>query len=292
MHIQRASDALLCQVFPATLKGQARTWFYSLPPGTIPSFVKLAKVFVEQFVANRRIAKDSSHLSGIRQNEGESLKEYFQRFSTEARQIPGVDPELLRGVFLGGLRPGPFYSALMRDTVHSYADLIHRVEAQISADEAINAHKKQFEQISGKRKGAPGMDNSFSQQKKHGKNNLPHRSPSPRREPRQEKEYTPLNTSQANVLMAIRDQENVKWPHPLKPNVGNQEQYCHFHRSRGHTTEACWQLKEEVERLIRQGYLRQFIKNTPTRDEVGPTGGQNQQQRQPLNTIQMVGEIE
>ncbi|KAI0527670.1 hypothetical protein KFK09_003275 [Dendrobium nobile] len=163
MHIQRASDALLCQVFPATLKGQARTWFYSLPPGTIPSFVKLAKIFVEQFVANRRIAKDSSHLSGIRQNEGESLNEYFQRFSTEARQIPGVDPELLRGVFLGGLRPGPFYSTLMRDTVHSYADMIHRVEAQISTDEAINAHRKQFEQISEKRKGAPGMNNSFSQ---------------------------------------------------------------------------------------------------------------------------------
>ncbi|KAI0511229.1 hypothetical protein KFK09_011854 [Dendrobium nobile] len=38
--------------------------------------------------------------------------------------------------------------------------------------------------------------------------------------------------------MAIRDQENVKWPHPLKLNVENQEEYCHFHRSRGHTTKA------------------------------------------------------
>ncbi|KAI0500675.1 hypothetical protein KFK09_018891 [Dendrobium nobile] len=142
MHIQRAPDALLCQVFPATLKGQARTWFYSLPARSIPLFVKLVKLFVEQFVVNRRMVKDSSHLSGICQNEGEYLKEYFQRFSTEARQIPGVDPELLRGVFLGGLRPDPFHSALMCETVHSYADLIHRVEAQISADEAINAHRK------------------------------------------------------------------------------------------------------------------------------------------------------
>ncbi|XP_020690604.1 uncharacterized protein LOC110105437 [Dendrobium catenatum] len=183
MHIQRASDALLCQVFPATLKEQARTWFYSLPPGTIPSFIKLAKVFVEQFVANRRIAKDSSHLSGIRQNERESLKEYFQQFFTEARQIPGVDPKLLRWVFLGGLHPGPFYSALMRDTVHSYANLIHRVEAQISTDEAINAHMKQFEQINGKRKGAHGMDNSFSQHKKQRQNDLPPRPPLPRWEP-------------------------------------------------------------------------------------------------------------
>ncbi|KAL0909137.1 hypothetical protein M5K25_023669 [Dendrobium thyrsiflorum] len=292
MHIQRASDALLCQFFPATLKGQARTWFYSLPAGTIPLFVKLAKLFVEQFVANRRMVKDSSHLSGIRQNEGESLKEYFQRFSTEARQIPGVDPELLRGVFLGGLRPGPFYSALMRDTVPSYADLIHHVEAQISADEAINAHRKQFEQIGGKRKSTPGEDNSSSQWKKPDNYNLPPRPTQPRREFQQVEEYTPLNTSRANVLMAIRDQENIKWPNPLKTNVGNQEQYCYFHRSRGHTTEACKQLKDEIERLIQQGYLRQFVKDPPTWGKTGPAGGQNQpQQTQPLNKIQMVGEI-
>ncbi|KAI0515705.1 hypothetical protein KFK09_008371 [Dendrobium nobile] len=91
--------------------------------------------------------------------------------------------------------------------------------------------------------------------------------------------------------MAIRDQESVKWPYPLKPNTGNQEQYCHFHRSRGHTTEACRQLKEEIERLIRQGYLRQFVKNPTVREETVPTGGQDQQ-KQSTNNRQMVGEIE
>ncbi|KAH0470708.1 hypothetical protein IEQ34_000431 [Dendrobium chrysotoxum] len=30
----------------------------------------------------------------------------------------------------------------MRDIVHSYDDLIHHVEAQISVDESINAHRK------------------------------------------------------------------------------------------------------------------------------------------------------
>ncbi|XP_020588161.1 uncharacterized protein LOC110029980 [Phalaenopsis equestris] len=163
MHIQCASDALLCQVFPATLKGQARTWFYSLSGDTINTFNKLAKLFAEQFIANQRIIKDSSHLSEIRQSEGESLKDYFRRFSTEARQIPEVDPELLRGVFCWGLRLGPFHSSLMRETVHSYADLVHRVEAQISADEAIIAHKEQFERSGGKRKNNAGDTNQISQ---------------------------------------------------------------------------------------------------------------------------------
>ncbi|KAH0467129.1 hypothetical protein IEQ34_004367 [Dendrobium chrysotoxum] len=61
----------------------------------------------------------------------------------------------------------------------------------------------------------------------------------------------------------------------------------------GHTTEAYKPLKNEIERLIRQGYLQQFIQDSPARDEARFTGGQNQQQeRQPLNNIQMVGEIE
>ncbi|KAI0520317.1 hypothetical protein KFK09_007789 [Dendrobium nobile] len=91
--------------------------------------------------------------------------------------------------------------------------------------------------------------------------------------------------------MAIRDEQSVKWPNPLKPNLGNQEQYCHFHCSRGHTTEACKQLKEEIERLIRQGYLGRFIANPPGRKDIPPTGGQPTQ-RQPQNNRQMVGEIE
>ncbi|XP_020679083.1 uncharacterized protein LOC110097176 [Dendrobium catenatum] len=78
----------------------------------------------------------------------------------------------------------------------------------------------------------------------------------------------------------------------LKPNTGNQDQYCHFHHSHGHTTKACRQLKEEIERLNRQGYLRQFIRDSPTREETHLNGGQNQQQRPPVNNRIAVGEIE
>ncbi|KAL0360968.1 UNVERIFIED_CONTAM: hypothetical protein Sradi_3781300 [Sesamum radiatum] len=32
-----------------------------------------------------------------------------------------------------------------------------------------------------------------------------------------------------------------------------------FHREKGHDTEECFQLKEENERLVRQGYFKEFI---------------------------------
>lgn len=36
--------------------------------------------------------------------------------------------------------------------------------------------------------------------------------------------------------------------------------YCDFHRDRGHLTEECYQLKEEIERLVQEGHLREFVR--------------------------------
>ncbi|KAK8970579.1 hypothetical protein KSP40_PGU022097 [Platanthera guangdongensis] len=112
--------------------------------GVLHNFRELAHLFVDQFIASRQIVRDPSHLSVICKNEGESLRDFFRRFTNEARQIAKVDSELLHGVFLGGHCPSRLYYALMRETVTSYADLMHRVEAQIAADEAIEAHHQQF----------------------------------------------------------------------------------------------------------------------------------------------------
>ncbi|XP_020589399.1 uncharacterized protein LOC110030814 [Phalaenopsis equestris] len=245
--------------------------------GTVNTFNELARLFAEQFIANRWIIKNSSHLSGIRQSEGESLKDYFRSFSAEARQILGVGPELLWGFFLRG-SPRTLLFITVRETVHSYAELVHRVEAQITADEAISAHKEQVEKFGEKRKGNSKNKNQSSQWRKseQPKNcDLLIQLAGQRTEYQPKKEYTPLNTSHANILMAIKDEQAIKWPNPLKPNTGNQEQYCHFHRSRGHTTEACKLLREEIERLIQQGYLGRFIENKLAGNDNVAIGGNN-----------------
>ncbi|XP_020579582.1 uncharacterized protein LOC110024136 [Phalaenopsis equestris] len=182
----------------------------------------------------------------------------------------------------------------MHETIRSYADLVHRVEAQITADDAINAHKEQFEKFGGKHKGDAGDNNQSSQRRKFEQQRNRDIIPQPagqRTEYRPKKEYTPLNTSRANILMSIKDEQAVKWPHALKPNSGDQEQYCHFHRSRGHSTEACKKLKEEIERLIKQGYLGRFVKNKPADIDNASAGGQHTP-RQQHGGQPVVGEIQ
>ncbi|XP_011092657.1 uncharacterized protein LOC105172779 [Sesamum indicum] len=53
----------------------------------------------------------------------------------------------------------------------------------------------------------------------------------------------------------------LKWPRHIRftPAKKFSSKYCKFHRERGHDTKECFQLKDEIERLIRQGYFKELV---------------------------------
>ncbi|XP_011083381.1 uncharacterized protein LOC105165923 [Sesamum indicum] len=73
--------------------------------------------------------------------------------------------------------------------------------------------------------------------------------------------YTPLNTTRTKALLTVEKSDMLKWPRHTRftPAKKFSIKYCKFHRERGHDTEECYQLKDEIERLIRQGYFKQLV---------------------------------
>ena len=61
-------------------------------------------------------------------------------------------------------------------------------------------------------------------------------------------------------MNAIAHEPYIKRPHPIRhgPNTDKMK-YCSFHKDHGHTTNQCQKLKDELEFLIRKGYLKEFI---------------------------------
>ncbi|GKU87454.1 hypothetical protein SLEP1_g1850 [Rubroshorea leprosula] len=49
MQVKKASDALMCKIFPSTLRGNARTWYYNVQPNSISSYAELAASFTTKF---------------------------------------------------------------------------------------------------------------------------------------------------------------------------------------------------------------------------------------------------
>ncbi|KAL2506156.1 Ribonuclease H [Abeliophyllum distichum] len=55
----------------------------------------------------------------------------------------------------------------------------------------------------------------------------------------------------------------LEWPQRMAapPSKRDKRKYCHFHRDNGRDTENCFQLKEELERLLKRGFLARYMKN-------------------------------
>jgi len=66
MSLYTLDDAVLCRVFPTSLKGAALNWFTKLSPNSIDSFATLVAKFETQFVTSRPHHLISIALVGIR----------------------------------------------------------------------------------------------------------------------------------------------------------------------------------------------------------------------------------
>ena len=75
------------------------------------------------------------------------------------------------------------------------------------------------------------------------------------------KNFTPLNTPIDQVLMQIKDEGALTFPGKLKGDAStrSRDKYCRFHRDHDHDMSKCYDLKKQIEALIRQGKLQRFV---------------------------------
>nr|KYP42915.1 hypothetical protein KK1_035664 [Cajanus cajan] len=85
-------EAIMCKVFPTSLRGPALNWFTRLPPGSVDSFTTLSSRFVIQFATSRPHQLTSIALINIRQEKKESLRTFMERFGKMTLSIRNLDP--------------------------------------------------------------------------------------------------------------------------------------------------------------------------------------------------------
>ena len=88
--------------------------------------------------------------------------------------------------------------------------------------------------------------------------------------------------------MQIKDDPSLKWSEKMKgdPNKPNRNKYCRFHRDHGHDTDECFDLKQQVENLIRQGKLKSFLGRDHKDEKL--KGKAEESSRPPLGEIRVI----
>ncbi|KAL0420801.1 UNVERIFIED_CONTAM: hypothetical protein Slati_3103000 [Sesamum latifolium] len=61
--------------------------------------------------------------------------------------------------------------------------------------------------------------------------------------------------------MAVEEKGLITRPRSWRdtPQRPKSDKFCRFHKNYGHSTEECRHLKNEIERLIQNGYLQEYV---------------------------------
>ncbi|KAL0428293.1 UNVERIFIED_CONTAM: hypothetical protein Slati_3004100 [Sesamum latifolium] len=245
--LHRYTDGIKCRVFVTTFAGAAQQWFNQLPIGAIGSFQEFRSLFLHQFASSRKVRKTELSLFAVRQKEDELLKEYLQRFNTAALEVPAATQEVKACAFSQGLLDGDFFKSLAKKSVSKFDALLARAAKYINTEEAQAAKK-----------------DSRGEKRKEVREDAPSKKPfadlRDRKPPFQRVKtvYTPLTVPITQAFMAIEEKGLVTRPRSWRdtPQRPKSDKFYHFHNDYGYTTEEYRHLKNEIERLIQNGYLQ------------------------------------
>jgi hypothetical protein len=87
----RGNDATMAKSFIIALEGPALMWYSRLPPLSIDSWKTLRDKFLLNFQGYRPKTNALAELSFCRQQEKETLREYYKKFLLLKSQLPSVD---------------------------------------------------------------------------------------------------------------------------------------------------------------------------------------------------------
>ncbi|PKI69393.1 hypothetical protein CRG98_010191 [Punica granatum] len=217
-------EQFVVATFQESLSESALNWFMSLQAEDIPSWIELAKKFVEQYQYNIETPRSFLELSTMEMAEGQKFEKYATDWRSEAaKHFPPICEAQQIQMFHGTLK-GAYYSHLM-------------------------SHKSSFSEmiIAGKppasRVPQPAQQTPATQSQQSGTTQF-----------RQRIQFTPLPTPLSHIYRQILAGDMIRPTVPGPSFVpANQDQslHCEYHSSAlGHTTDNCWKLREEVQKLI------------------------------------------
>ncbi|XP_060958922.1 uncharacterized protein LOC133030310 [Cannabis sativa] len=303
MRTSQVSGDLKCMLFPVTLTGAGKTWFNKWKKHSITSWDKLSSDFKKEFRAARSRKPECSSLANVKQQPGESLKAYINRFNIEAAKVKNVDDSGRLMALGAGITHGSLlWDSLQGRGAPTIDEFMKRAQKYINIEEARLANNLPLP--SGQPVSAtttttstnpkattanpPTTNNSGHNNKRKGDNG------GDQNNAKKSKGYQSMFTiyselveTQETIYVANEHRVAFRIPEPLKGSGAKRDpsKYCQYHKDIGHTTNECRNLRDEIKTLIRNGPLAHYARNR----QYNQQGANAQQHVAPRANVQPQG---
>ena len=214
-------------------------------------------------------------------------------FTRGMLEVDKADDKVHLTTFKAGLKSRDFVASLAKNPSKTMAESLLKAEKYMNAEEAlaaINGAEKNKEKKKEKEDDRRGQKRDRADRRNDdGNRRREDKNPRPTK-------FTPLMMPVDQILTEIRDEPSLKWPRPLHsaPSLRDKRKYCRFHKDHGHCTEDCRDLKEQIEELICNGKLQQYVKrgDSDEYDQKSQQGGSRRDENHPPRRPQSaLGEI-
>ncbi|XP_074375294.1 uncharacterized protein LOC141717076 [Apium graveolens] len=265
MEVYQVPKMTRCRLFAASLRGSAQQWFSKLGPASIRTWRQLEDLFVRQFQSTLHYSPPVATLANIKQREGEPLAEYFRRFNAEVPKVRGASEETIKNFLIAGLKEGSkFWKSLQASEPRTLAEFYEQAEPFKRVEKSMR-ELKISESYRDKRDRSSSPD---ERRKTYRRSSSPNKSSRGKETNKDSgkpytskwQTHTPLVASIDHIYATYAGNGVFRKATPLTDyNKRDTSKYCAYHEATGHDTADCRQLKDEIETLIRQGKLTEWV---------------------------------
>ncbi|GKA20276.1 reverse transcriptase domain-containing protein [Tanacetum coccineum] len=238
-----------CHMFNSTLIENARVVFDKLPKELIGSYEDLRTTFRENYLQQTKHIKDPVEIHHIKQRDGESTKDFMERYKAEVQDVEGA-PECMRiSGFIHGITHPGLIKRLYERISRSMDKMYRMTTSFLQGEVAAFSHGQRKASSSWKKSEGGGNKPNF---KKGFKN---------KQRPDRKPDRFSLLTKTPKEIFAL-EKGKFKAPPPMVTPVEKRDpnKYCEFHSDTGHNADECMQLRKQIDEMIKAGKLSQFIK--------------------------------
>jgi hypothetical protein len=199
----------------------------------------------------------------LHQGLEESLKYFFMRFNQAPLEAEAATDCFIYGALFQGIRKdGALMADISRKPLQNLDGFMSKAEKYINQEETLQA-------LLGSEQTHPSTSEHQKKKKDPRKEERRHVPEGEEtrlkrdRESLRDHNWTPLNAPIMDVFLEIKRDPMYRKPRPVlvNPNSPYADQYCAFHDTTRHRTEACISLRILIERFIENGKLVWFLAN-------------------------------